>query len=210
MPSNKNKQPKETQLNIFQISGLKNHSAIKIKPMGVVSIPEGGRLQDSLLQKYNIVDNVVGEIYVCNVTGMFLMKTKKLPVFYINVILEKPLNKILLFRIFLYFTINDDTIKTSDQLFNNKINGEFSLELLIDHNTTELERIEKYLGADKMTNKLMEFTQNDDMKILIESLVAAENKKLEEIFMKEFGNVTPPKVTISLKDYLNDSEEETQ
>jgi hypothetical protein len=45
---------------------------------------------DSYVQNY---EKCIGGIYRCNITDIFLMSNKTLPVFYLNVTYERPLQK---------------------------------------------------------------------------------------------------------------------
>lgn len=186
---------------IFTLHGVRNESQIKIKHIENVKLKGHEYVGDTLVKKFEIFKGVVGEIYTCNITDAFIMKTRKLPMMYISVIHDKPLRRILLFRVYLCFTILSE-IKTSKELLHNKHNGKFSLEIEIDNTRKELnDQLDKYPGDEKLYNKLTDFTLAPEMKDLSKSLVADIDKKLQEEYEKEFAQYKPPTNVISLKNY---------
>lgn len=189
---------------IFSLEGIQGESKIKINHLNNVTLKEQEHIQDTLIKQYNIMENVVGEIYSCNITDLFLMSTKKLPMLYLNVILEKPLRRILLFRIYLCFTISAK-INNSKDLLNSQHDGKFSIEIVLDGKKTEIDKeILKYPGNDEMYDKLTTFVSVDDMKDLISSMVGDIEKKMKDEYAKEFEYLKPPTNFISLRNYKID------
>lgn len=195
---------KEVLCNIFTLQGIKNESQIKIKHVDNVTLKEHEFVPDTLVNKFNIDKDINGEIYVCNITNSFLMLSKKLPMTYISVIYEKPLKNILLFRVYLYFTVNEE-IKSTKQLLENNINGTFHLEISIENSKKEIkDGITKYPGDEKMQKKLTDFALADEMKELSKNLVAEINEKIKQEYEKEFEYFKLPTKIISLKNYKID------
>jgi len=193
--------PEEKSCGIFTLHGVRNESQIKIKHIENVKLKGNEYVGDTPVKQFEIFKGVVGEIYTCNITDTFIMKTRKLPMMYISVIHDKPLRRILLFRVYLCFTILSD-IKTSAELLNNKHSGKFSLEIEMDNTRKELnDQLDKYPGDEKMHSKLTNFTLAPEMKELSKSLVADINKKLQDDCEKEFAQYKPPTNVISLKNY---------
>lgn len=187
---------------IFKLQGIRNKSQIKVNHVQNMSLKENEYISDDLLKNYKISDLVVGEIYSCNITDVFLMSSKKLPIYYVSAIYERPLRRILLFRIYLYFNIETE-INSAEQLLNEPLNGNFSLEICIDNKKKELDsKLEKYLGDEKIMNKLENFTMLDEMKELLDNLVEEANLKIREEYGNDFEYEEIPKKTISLEDYL--------
>ena len=186
---------------IFSLKGISNKNQIKINHIENVTLQKEEYIPDTLLDRYDIMEGIIGEIYSCNITHIYLMESHKLPMLYISVIYERPLRRILLFRVYLYFTI-EDNIPSVKHLLNNEINGYFSLEINIENEKKEIEKkITKYLGDEKMVDKLKNFTLKEEMKELIKNLVMEANQKLREEYSKEFEFYEIPKNTISLKNY---------
>lgn len=57
---------------------------------------------------------VIGKYCRCNIPGEYLIKNNNLPVYYLSVIYTKPLITGCLYNVFLYFELNNDTIKKLD------------------------------------------------------------------------------------------------
>ncbi|QKF93705.1 hypothetical protein QKU48_gp0247 [Fadolivirus algeromassiliense] len=186
---------------IFTVNGVKYESKIKIRHTHNLTLKKHEYVGDTLVEKFDVIKGVYGEIYKCNITDLFLMMTKKLPLFYINVINERPLRKILLFRVYLYFTIESE-VKSIKQLLENDLDGKFNLEIMIEKDTRSLnDTIQKYPGDEKMYDKLKNFALSEEMKTLTYALVDDIDKKLQKDYEKEFDYYKPPTKVISLKDY---------
>lgn len=192
---------KEVKRAIFTVNGIRNESKIKIQHLDNVTLKQNEYISDTLVEKFDIIKGVFGEIYKCNITDIYLMASKKLPLFYVNIINERPLRKILLFKVYLFFTI-ESAIKNVKQLIGNELEGKFNLEIMIENNTKELnDKILKYHGDDKMYTKLKTFATTEEMKSLTASLVDDVDRKLQKEYEKEFEYYKPPTKVISLKDY---------
>ena len=206
---------KERLTAIFTLNGIKKTNQIKINHINNMGLLQHQYVADTLLEQYDIFDdndndnndNVQGELFQCNITDLFLMTSKKLPMMYVNVIYEKPLQKILLFRIYLFFTIEAD-IKDVKQLLLKPITGKFSFELAINDQKKIIDDdLGIYIGDGRMQKKMVNFTKVDDMKVLIKSLMEEVDEKFREQYKEEFDLYKIPTNIISLKDYpLNDNE----
>jgi hypothetical protein len=192
---------KIVKIPVYKIKGIKNTNQIKIIPLGYLL--DEKKMSDTLIEKVDLSKNVSAEIYQCNVTGSYLLSTKKMPVMYIKIISEKTLKTEQLFKIFLYFTITTD-LKASNQLINCSLDGKFNLELQLPENKVQVldDSIDHYVGNKEFIVKMKELLNSDSIKELIKMYIELENKKLEEVYAKEFEYFGKPKVTISLKEYL--------
>ena len=186
---------------IFSLKGIKNKNQAKVKHIENLKLKKNEYISDTLIKKYDIMPNITGEIYKCNISHEYLMMTKKLPMISALVVLDKPLRRILLFRIYLFFIIESE-VKSEKELINTPLNGKFVIEISLNDTKREIDNsIEKYLGDEIMYDKLTSFTQEDEMKELIGILVDDIDKKLEEQYKKEFEYLKPPTNIISLKNY---------
>lgn len=186
---------------IFTLSGIRNENNVKIKHVTNMNLKTNEHIADTLIEKFDIMKNVRGEIYQCNITDSFLLSSKKLPMSYISVIYEKSLKNILLFRVYLCFTIQSE-IKSSKQLLQNKIYGKFDLEIFIENNKKQLDdNITIYPGDEKMFAKFKNFATDEEMKQLAQGLIDDINDKLQKEYEKEFEYYTIPTKILSLKDY---------
>lgn len=203
MSENNQDEQQERVRGIFTLTGVKYQSKIKIHHIKNEVLKHNEYVGDTLVEQFNITKGVIGEIYKCNITDIYIMAYKKLPLFYVNVINERPMRKVLLFKVYLYFTIESE-IKTSKQLLQNELDGKFSLEIMIEKSTKELnDKILKYPGDENMYTKLKTFATSEEMKPLIISLVDDVDKKLQQEYEKEFEYYKPPTKVLSLKDYYD-------
>lgn len=199
-----NLEPSERTCGIFTLHAIKYESKIKIKHIQNMKLKEHEKISDTLVKRFDISKGICGEIYCCNIIDKYLMISKKLPLLYLNIVHEKPLRTFLLFRVYLYFTI-ETNVKNINQFLNTPLDGKFSLEISIQGTKKELnDQIQKYPGDEKIYNKLSTFVLSNEMKELSLELVAEIDKKLEEEYEKEFENIKPPTNIISLKDYKLD------
>jgi hypothetical protein len=194
---------KEQVCGIFTVQGVKDKKKVKIIHVQNIPLKESEYIADTLLSSYDISDSVKGEIYLCNITHVFLMSSIKLPMLYVSVIYERPLRSVLLFRIYLCFNI-ETKVQSAEQLLNRSLNGNFSLEICIESQRKEIDnKLEKYPGDEKIIEKLKNFTMTDVMKELNENLIGDANQQLKSEYSKEFEYDELPKATISLKDYYS-------
>jgi len=200
MSRNKNKRSGDILCTIFNIDGITNSSKVHIKQIASGYMQSNKKISDTQIKSYNISNNIFAQLFRCNITNSFLVTTKKLPVMYINVWWSQSIRKILLYRLFLYFTIKEN-IESSDQLLKNEIEGKFTMEVMIEGKTRAIDEFETYLGNGKMENILINFTTSDDIKVLHNELITTERKKIADKYAREFEDYkTLPKATISLKD----------
>lgn len=198
---------KERLTAIFTLNGIKKTNQIKIDHVNNMGLLQHQYVADTLLEQYDIFGDVYGELFQCNITDLYLMASKKLPMLYANVVYEKPLQKVLLYRIYLFFTIESE-IKDIKQLLSKPITGKFSFELSINDQKKVIDNdVGNYIGHTRMQKRIMNFTKADDMKDLIKSLVEEVDEKLREQYKEELDLYKMPTNIISLKDYPLDEED---
>lgn len=91
------------------------------EPGGVFSFPDQGNYQ------------IVGRACTCNIPGGFLLKNKKMPVYYLSLLYASQLVTGSMFNYFLYFTIDDETsekLLLPKNYINKLMSGKFTLELM--------------------------------------------------------------------------------
>lgn len=189
---------------VFTLNGVNTSNSVRIIHADNITLTPEHKVEDIMVERYDIAPHVCGEMFQCNITDVFLTTSKKLPMLYINVIHDRPLKRFLLFRIYLCFTIEKDVkdIKNLNQLLDRPISGRFSIETSIDGQRREIDAdIGMYTSHTGMRKKLVNFTLADDMKELIKVLIEDVNQKQKEIFEKEYGHFKPPEKYISLRDY---------
>lgn len=189
---------------IFSVKGIKDKNQVTIQHIENIKLKTEEFIQDTFVTSYDIMKDVIGEIHTCNITDVFIMASKTLPLLYINVVLEKPLRRILLYRVYLCFTIESNVTK-KEELLDKPLDGKFGIEIAIDGTKQKIDDdLPIYMGENEIQIKLINFTKNDDMKELIKSMIKDVEKKLGERYEKEFGYLKPPTNPISLKNYKID------
>jgi hypothetical protein len=129
---------------------------------------------------------VYGKASICNISGGYLIKNKKLPVYYMIVLYNKKFVSGGLFSIFLYFTIDDttmDTLTEPNKYVNRVLTGKYTMELVTDEGFLG-ELIEKrtpLIEQELMEKYVDEFTDNEsDNDRLMEKIRNEVNEKLDQ------------------------------
>jgi hypothetical protein len=192
---------------IFNIEGIKNKSQVTIKHTQNISLAKHEYVPDTLIDKYDIMKNMTGTIYVCNITDTFLLGHKKLPMLYLSAIYEKPLRNILLFRVYLCFTIQSE-IKSAKDFINTPISGKFSLEIAMDGKRTEIDnKIDNYYGDEKILQKLKDFVSADEMKALMTDLMNEVDERFAKQYEEEVEYFKVPDRILKMKNVSYDDDE---
>jgi hypothetical protein len=190
---------------IFCLEGIKDTNKCKIIYTGNINTSE--KIIDTLIDKFDISSNIYGYIYTCNINQNYLLTTKNMPVFYINVIYEKTIirDEILCFKIL--FNIIDD-IKTEKEFINNDILGEYSLNIQLNNNIKILQILPEY-NFNNYVNIIKEFINTTDIKQLITNICNDNNLKRVKQYSDIFDISSPPKITISNKDIIREMIQES-
>lgn len=191
---------KTTKTGICSVKGFKNKNKAKINYLGNVDIAEGQYVPDELVKRIDIGHRVSGEVYKCNITHHYLMSSKKLPLCYTSVVLEAPLQKVLLLQIYINFIIESD-IKNENDLLNRKIKGRYTLDLVYQNSAEELDKLDLYPGDEEIYDKFEKFLKSDDMEEFIKSETNIITEKLREQYKGQFKSIKPPTNIKSLEDY---------
>ena len=189
---------------VYCIKGVRGSSAIKIKYLDTIDTSQV-KLTDTPVDGHEITTELLGEQYACNITNTYLATFKKLPMLYINVSYLQSIRKVLLYRLFVYFTVEDKNIGNYNELLKKAVEGKFSLELVTFDETdapitTILDDdIGTFNGNDKLMNKLKEFMQSTDMLEYCAELILEDNEKSKKQYGKEleyFVNIPVPTIRI--------------
>jgi hypothetical protein len=194
-------------IGVYCLKGIKGKSAIRIKHIDTFNNDQSQQLKDTAISEYEIngKKGIYGKVFARNITNNILMSSKKHPVIYISLYLVKPLKTALLYDLVLYFTINDD-IKSYSEFLSNDINGKFTLELIKDDESRELDKeIKVFPGREQILKMLMDFTLTDEMNDILVELANIEEKKIAASVVNDYNYCSPPKPTLSLEDYISDS-----
>ncbi len=194
----------EVDCGIYNLEGVKGKSAVKIKPIGLMKLRPGEHVRDTPVKAYEIDKSVIGEIVACNITNSYLVSTRTLPMLCATIYwLPSTLRKDVLYRLYLNFTIESEINSQSDMI-NKKLYGKYSLEVGIGDKRFPLDDydIKKFKGIEKTIKMLVNFTQSEDMKDLLPSLIETIKKQIAEQYGGQFEYDNPPKATVRLADYL--------
>jgi hypothetical protein len=203
----KNKDNKKI-IGLYALSGIKGKSAIKIKHLETGMLELDQKIKDTSIHKYEIDSYIAGEIFQCNITDSSLLTSKKQPMLYTTIVMNKPLKMAILCNIILFFTIEDE-IKSREQFLTSSINGKFSLELFIQGKSRPLEtEINVFSSNQKMVDMIVELSKNDDMIKILKELADIEEEKIARKYRTELEYFSIPKATISLRDYKVDKYDE--
>ncbi len=187
---------------IYNVYGIKDERRVIIDHKENIYPKDGEKINDVLIDKYTVIDDVYGEINACNLTDAYLISSKTLPVLYLSVTYQKSFRCVLLYRIYLYFTIEDE-IKSCKELIGNPINGKFSLKIFINNKEQLIDSdIGVYIGNDGMYNKLRHFTVVNEMKEIISVMVEEIQQKFSEMYKDEMNSFEVPDNIITLKNYM--------
>lgn len=188
---------------IFTAHGIRNESKIKLEHIENMSLKSHEYVNDTLIDQFKISPGITGEIYKCNITDLYLMSNKKIPVSYVNVTYERPLKKFLLFKINLCFII-ESNIESSKQLLEEQIEGKFSLDIFLDGVKKELDQINTFPGNKNIYAKFKDFISAPETVQLANSIVDDINIKIKEEHRAELEYYKLPKNIISLRKYKLD------
>ncbi len=189
---------------VYTLSAVENKNAVQIKHLNSVQLKEHQHVFDTCIDDFPITKNVVGRTHASNILDDHLMSSKTQPVLYTSVVYNRPMGAILLYNIYLDFTIESD-VKSSEEFLNEELKGKFSLCVIIDGQRKELDKkLDTYPGNDEMLKILRDFTTTDEMIEFVNTLVAAESEKIRQKYQNDFNNIKVPKATISLKDLKNE------
>jgi hypothetical protein len=215
-----NEQSKSTAVPVFRLKPLSNER-VSCKYVGCVE--NSDKLIDETIE-FDEIDKVsgsntmiglgkygeylvYGKALICNISGAYLLKNKKLPVYYMTTLYNRQFISGGLFSIFLYFTLDTSTLETlttPQKYVNRLLTGSFTLELVADdgflgnfiENRTPLleqEIMEKYVNEFKDAN-------DEEQSKLMEKITYEVNNKLDqyrELFKPESVSITNLRAVIT-------------
>lgn len=159
---------------LYTLQGVEGESAVTIMSLGLIEVPKNTIPRDTKIDRYQIMDNVYGEIYACNILDKYLLSSKKQPVLYATVIYEKAVIKSYLFNIYIFFNIESE-VKSVKDLIGGKLQGKFTTEVIIDKQSKQIDsenaQIKTFESNKKINTKLMNFTKSAEIKEIIQELV---------------------------------------
>ena len=189
-------------IGLYAINGIEKTNKIRINHISNIELKKDMVIKDQEVKKYVIekldAGVVYGYIYKSIITHHYINSSKRLPLFYINVIWVMPIQIILLYRIIVYFDITSEINSVAD-LFDKEIEGVFSTHTIVNNKNIPLEEnIIKYSGDTKVIAKLEKLTMMGEMIDYLHDLIALKKNEIA----KKYGsrNYKIPENIISLKD----------
>ena len=159
---------------IFQLSPESTTTA-KCKCIGTCNDIE--KLTDEVIEiedekkEHNILNmgkvcgyDIIGKYCICNITGDYLIKNNKLPVYYLSVIYTKQFVTGCLFNIMLYITIDPECIKRMNnpqKYVNAIIEGKYTIEVITLEETEFVNKVKPFLIDRVMVKYVNEFSNSD-------------------------------------------------
>jgi hypothetical protein len=191
----------ENIVGIYSLKGIPGKSSVRIKQLDTIFMKEDTKVRDSLVDSFYVMEErkIYVEVFACNVTNYYLLKTKKQPVFSFVIYYYKQLMKTELFRMYLSFDITDD-VTSEKELLENDLNGNFVTEIVMAGKSRTLDKqIEIFESNEKVMSIFKAFVKTPTMKSMLITLADESDLKREEKHGVNFSNASPPVVTKSLR-----------
>jgi hypothetical protein len=191
----------ENIVGIYSLKGIPGKSSVRIKQLDTIFMKEDTKVRDSLVDSFYVMEErkIYVEVFACNVTNYYLLKTKKQPVFSFVIYYYKQLMKTELFRMYLSFDITDD-VTSEKELLENDLNGNFVTEIVMAGKSRTLDKqIEIFESNEKVMSIFKAFLKTPTMKSMLITLADESDLKREEKHGVNFSNASPPVVTKSLR-----------
>jgi hypothetical protein len=191
---------------VYNIEGIINKSQILIKQVGKETLKPTETIGDNIIEKFDIMNGIHGEIYICNILDSYLISSKVQPIFYINVIYSRPLRHVLLLKLMLNFTI-ESGIKSKEEFLESPLNGKYNLGIIVNNKKSLLEHIITYPGKNEILQKMKNFILNNEIKTSIINLKEQTDTEWAKMYPEKYDDYDEiPKPSILLKDYESDSD----
>lgn len=158
------------------------------------------KLKDEFKKSINLENNISINMFHVKLTNEFLKKTKKIPIYYFDVVWSKSIKSILLYRFYIFFLITDE-IKKKEELINNKLTGEYKLILSFEKNHQTIEELEEF-DENQIIEKIKNFLETPLMKKKNKEII---EKKDQDIYgkYKEMFKSKKLKKPVDLDKYLD-------
>jgi hypothetical protein len=190
---------KHDNIYIYNVDGVKNKSAAKIKPIGSLFVEKNDTVKDDHIKAINIRENLTGHIFLCNISNTYLVSTKKYPMMYVIVDYYKSLLRCNLFKLYLFFTVTDN-IQMEKKLVNNELTGTFSFEVCINNSYKKIDKtIHTYPGKNKMLQNMKDLLKSDTMQSVIDGMINEVEEKRKKKYAHVFTDYKIPVPTISFR-----------
>ncbi len=196
---------KKVKIALYAIKGIKETNTVSIEYMDTFDIDSNKKIRDTCIEQYQIAQNITGNVYLCNITHYYLNQSKKLPMMYINVCIDRAPQKYTLYQVYLDFNITS-TINTREDLLEKPIGGFFSLQLIIQNQGKELKKFDIFKGNNESREMLKDLTKTSYMIDLMKELKSEKDEQLRKKYNINPNHYRIPKNIIKLEDYASDDD----
>ena len=194
--------------NNVPIFRLKSMGSDRVICKHIGNVEQKDEIIDEPLDLNNNILNIgiVGqyEIYakacLCNIVGNYLINNIKYPIYYMTLLYSKKFVTGYLFTIFLYFTIDDITIKeltTPNKYINRLMTGKYTMEFVADDDFLSkfLEKMKPEIENYFMERYVEQFELSDEegKARIMETVINDVNNKLNE-----YRNIFEPEVVTNI------------
>jgi hypothetical protein len=150
------------------------------------------KLINNATEMLQIKDNVYAYFYKCNLTDIFVMQSKKIPVIYINILYSSNIVTNMLFTIYIYFKIsNIDKFKSLQELLTKKLYGTYTMEIIIDEKINIIP-LKHFHGYEEVILKLIKLLQREEILEIINFQIKTRTEERRDKF-GSVSNFTPKK-----------------
>lgn len=164
---------------IYGITGVDGKSQAHFYQLGVTKVDPEVPVEHNRLPPFPMFDEVFGDIYVCKFSHTTALKyRKRVPVLFINMWLFHDNTQYLLFQLFLYFNVEDQTL-TNDEFLSNSLDGKFTIEVVIDDEVQQLDqKFDVFPGRREVLNKMVKLVKSEQMVNFIKEMADDQLKKV--------------------------------
>jgi len=188
-------------IGIYTAEGIVGTSLIRVKHLD--NVTEDVAIRDTQIKAYSLTPDVLAVIYACNITNIFLEKSKELPMMYVNVSLNKYLQTFPLYQLYLTFSITSD-IKSERELLNKRHKGKYIMYAVVENKKVVIDaEINKFDGPGAIIDKLIEFTKKKEMMSLVDEFVNDIKTDLAKKYSGTLSNFKIPENVISIRNRKN-------
>jgi len=151
---------------------FKSENGVMLKEIG----NSEGIIGDEFIEKYSIIDTIIGEIMKCNMIDDYVKKMKKLPFYYFDILDIGKKEPESLLRIFIYFELEEEF---KENVF---LKGKYEVVLEGNGVTKVLEETTEIKNMNRFIDELKKFTLS---KNVIDMIVNIKMKTSEEEIIED-------------------------
>jgi hypothetical protein len=133
---------------------------------------EGNIVEDEFIERYKIQDNIIGEVMKCNMTDEYINVNKKLPFYYIDIVIQTNKKQKTIMRVFIYYNVEKVEVNTY-------MEGNYIVEIDYRGRTKVIDEVKEIKNFRRFLDGVIEFTKTKEMKEMI--MESIEEEDIEDI-----------------------------